>query len=79
MVSELTDGPVVIVGHDASGPTAINWVRRNPERTAHLVLLNCYYHQTPSLRFPEIIALFADPASRRLTTALAAEQEAQTA
>jgi haloalkane dehalogenase len=33
VVSELTDGPVVIVGHDASGPTAINWVRRNPTRT----------------------------------------------
>ena len=41
VVSTLTQGPVVIVGHDASGPTAINWARRNPDRTEHLVLLNC--------------------------------------
>jgi hypothetical protein len=38
------------------------------------VLLNTYYHQTPSLRFPEIIALFADPATRPLTTELAQDQ-----
>jgi pimeloyl-ACP methyl ester carboxylesterase len=75
VVSELTDGPVVIVGHDASGPTAINWVQRNPKRTEHLVLLNCYYHQTPSLGFPEVIALFADPATRPLTTEIAADQD----
>jgi haloalkane dehalogenase len=74
VVSELTDKPIVLVGHDASGPTAINWARRNPERTEHLVLLNTYYHQTPSLRFPEIIALFADPATRPLTTELAQDQ-----
>jgi pimeloyl-ACP methyl ester carboxylesterase len=37
VVSQLTEGPVVIVGHDASGPTAINWVRGHPERTQHLV------------------------------------------
>lgn len=74
VVSELTEGPVVVVGHDASGPTAINWVRRNRERTEHLVLLNCYYHQTPSLRFPEIISLFADPAPRPLTTEIAADE-----
>lgn len=40
---------MVIVGHDASGPTAVNWVRRNLERTEHLVLLNCFYHPTRSL------------------------------
>lgn len=74
VVSTLTDGRVVIVGHDASGPTAINWARRNPERTEHLVLLNCYYHPTPSIRFPEIIALFADQATRPLTTDIAADE-----
>jgi len=74
VVSELTDGPVVIVGHDASGPTAINWVQRNPGRTEHLVLLNCYYHQTPSLRFPEVIALCAAREGRPLTAAIAANE-----
>ncbi|GAA4692381.1 alpha/beta fold hydrolase [Nocardioides conyzicola] len=74
VVSALTEGPVVIVGHDASGPTAINWARRNPARTDHLVLLNCYYHQTSSLRFPEWIALFTDPATRALTSDIASDQ-----
>jgi haloalkane dehalogenase len=74
VVSALTDGRVVIVGHDASGPTAINWARRNPERTEHLVLLNCYYNPTPSIRFPEIIALFADRATRPLTTDIVADE-----
>ena len=74
VVSELADGPVVIVGHDASGPAAINWVQRNPDRTEHLVLLNCYYHHTPSLRFPEIIALFAEASTRPLTAEIAADQ-----
>ena len=74
VIGQLTDGPVVIVGHDASGPTAINWVQRNPERTEHLVLLNCFYHHTPSLRFPEVIALFADPAIRPLTNEIAANE-----
>lgn len=74
VVSTLTQGPVVIVGHDASGPTAINWSRRNPHRTEHLILLNCYYHDTPSLRFPVLIALAADQAARPLTTDIAANE-----
>src|SRR5215469_829121 len=62
---------VVLVPHDASGPVAINWALDHPERVAALVLLNTYYAETPSLRFPEFIALFADPAHAALARAMA--------
>src|SRR5258707_6279668 len=62
---------VVPVAHDASGPVAINWALDHPQRVSSLVLLNTYYGQAPTLRFPEFISLFADPAYAALTRALA--------
>jgi haloalkane dehalogenase len=64
---------VVLVPHDASGPVAINWALDHPERVSALVLLNTYYAEAPTLRFPEFIALFADPAYAALTRAMAQE------
>jgi haloalkane dehalogenase len=48
---------LALVAHDASGPPAIDWALANPGRVAMLVLLNSYYHWTPSLRRPPAIAL----------------------
>jgi haloalkane dehalogenase len=62
---------VVLVPHDASGPVAINWALDHPERVSALVLLNTYYAHAPTLRFPEFISLFADPAYAALTRAMA--------
>jgi haloalkane dehalogenase len=62
---------VVPVAHDASGPVAINWSLDHPERVSALVLLNTYYGQAPTLRFPEFISLFADPAYAALSRAMA--------
>ncbi|HET8851241.1 MAG TPA: alpha/beta hydrolase [Ktedonobacteraceae bacterium] len=62
---------VVPVAHDASGPVAINWALDHPERVSALVLLNTYYGQSPTLRFPEFISLFADPAYTALSRAIA--------
>lgn len=62
---------VVPVAHDASGPVAINWALDHPQRVSSLVLLNTYYGQSPTLRFPEFISLFADPAYAALTRAMA--------
>jgi haloalkane dehalogenase len=59
------------VAHDASGPVAINWALDHPQRVSSLVLLNTYYGQAPTLRFPEFISLFADPAYAALTRAMA--------
>ena len=62
---------VVPVAHDASGPVAINWALDHPQHVSSLVLLNTYYGQAPTLRFPEFISLFADPAYAALTRAIA--------
>ena len=60
----------VLVGHDASGPEAIQFALAHPQRVARLVLLNTYYGRRPNLRLPEMIALMADPALTPLTDAL---------
>jgi haloalkane dehalogenase len=60
----------VLVGHDASGPEAIEFALAHRERVAGLVLLNTYYGRQPNLRLPEMIALMADPAMTPLTDAL---------
>jgi haloalkane dehalogenase len=52
---------VVVVGHDASGPVAIDYTLREPHRVRHVILLNTYYGHAPTLRLPEMIRLFADP------------------
>src|SRR5437667_3852149 len=64
---------VVLVPHDASGPVAINWALDHPERVTTLVLLSTYFADAPTLRFPEFIALFADPAHTALTRSLVQE------
>jgi len=61
---------VVPVAHDSSGPVAINWSLDHPERVSTLVLLNTYYGQAPTLRFPEFISLFADPGYTALSRAM---------
>jgi pimeloyl-ACP methyl ester carboxylesterase len=73
VVDTLDLGPIVPVAHDASGPTAINWALAHPEQVAALVLLNTYYDASSTLRFPEFISLFADPAYADLAAAFAAD------
>jgi haloalkane dehalogenase len=60
----------VLVGHDASGPVAIDYALTAPERTDQLILLNTYYGHAPALRFPEMIRLLADPAMTPLADAM---------
>jgi haloalkane dehalogenase len=54
-------GRVVLVGHDAGGPDAIEFALDQPGRVERLVLLNTYYGHAPTLRLPELIRLLADP------------------
>lgn len=58
------------VAHDAGGPAVINYVRLHPEKIHSIVLLNTYYAKTPTLIFPEIIALNADPKLKKLSVAM---------
>jgi haloalkane dehalogenase len=61
---------LTLVAHDASGPPAIDWALANPHRVAALVLLNTYYHWTPSLRRPPAIALYSTPVVRAAARAI---------
>ncbi|SMD27635.1 alpha/beta fold hydrolase [Kibdelosporangium aridum] len=61
---------LVLVAHDSSGPPTIDWGLANPGRVAMLVLLNTYYHWTPSLRRPPAIALYSTPLVRGVARAL---------
>jgi pimeloyl-ACP methyl ester carboxylesterase len=73
VVAALDLGPVVLVAHDASGPTAINWALAHPKQVAALALLNSYYDAAPTLRVPEFVSLFADPAYADLAAAFAGD------
>ncbi len=64
----------VLVAHDASGPTAINWALEHPGRAGRLVLLNTFYARTPTLRAPEAIAVFSDPELAAFAGAIAADR-----
>lgn len=61
VVKSLPDERVVLVAHDASGPPAIDWALRNPERVEELVILNSYYEWTMWLRRPHAIVLYSTP------------------
>jgi len=73
VLDSLPLGRVVLVGHDASGPDAIDFAVTEPARVGQLVLLNTYYGHAPSLRLPEMIRLLADPGLTALADALIAE------
>jgi haloalkane dehalogenase len=64
----------ILVGHDASGPVAIDFAIENPGRISNLVLFNTYYGNAPELRFPEMIRLFADEDYSPLADALIEDQ-----
>lgn len=66
---------VVLVGHDASGPTAINWALDNADRVSAVVLLNIFYAPTAEINPPEVIRLFSDPTFSRLTEAITEEPD----
>jgi haloalkane dehalogenase len=52
---------VTLVGHDIGGPVTIRYALAHPERVSGLVLLNTFFGDSPTLRFPELIRLMADP------------------
>src|SRR6516225_6322625 len=51
---------IIPVGHDAGGPTAVNFALKHPERAAGVCLMNAFYGDAPGLRVPELIELFAN-------------------
>jgi pimeloyl-ACP methyl ester carboxylesterase len=61
---------VIPVGHDAGGPTAVNYSLRFPEKCAAVVLMNAFYGEAPGLRVPEFIELFANKSLNALSQAI---------
>src|SRR5499427_9111214 len=59
VLDELGIETAVLVGHDASGPVAIDYALTAPDRIGQ-VLLNTYHGHAPALRLPEMIRLLAD-------------------
>jgi haloalkane dehalogenase len=70
VLDELGISRAVLVGHDASGPDAVAFAVAHPERVATLVLLNTIFGHQPSMKLPEMIRLFADPALTPLADAM---------
>ena len=58
---------IIPVGHDAGGPTAVNFALKHPERAAAVCLMNAFYGDAPGLGVPEIIELFANKSLKSLT------------
>jgi haloalkane dehalogenase len=52
---------VVVVVHDLSGHSGIDWALDNEAQTAGLVLLNTYYQNMPTLIAPEAIQTYSTP------------------
>jgi haloalkane dehalogenase len=70
VLDELAIERAVLIGHDASGPVAIDYALTTPLRVSQLILLNTYYGHAPALRLPEMIRLLADPDLRPLADAM---------
>jgi pimeloyl-ACP methyl ester carboxylesterase len=75
VVDALKIDKFVPVGHDSGGPCAANYALDNPGRVAWLCLMNTYYAESPTLRFPELIELFGDPSLRALAKAFTASPD----
>ena len=61
VVKQLGLNQVVLVLHDLSGQSGIDWALDNEAQTAALVLLNTYYSPMVSLVAPEAIQFYATP------------------
>jgi haloalkane dehalogenase len=61
---------IVPVGHDASGPVAINFALDHPEHVSSICLLNSLYAAGPSIRVPELVMLFANSSLKALSSAV---------
>jgi haloalkane dehalogenase len=75
VVEALHLNKIVPLGHDASGPAAINFAIDHPDRVTSLCLLNTFYAAAPTIRLPELIELFANPSLKALADAIVQSPE----
>jgi haloalkane dehalogenase len=67
VVDALNLDTLIPVAHDAGGPAAVNFALRFPRRNAAVALLNSFYANAETLRFPEFIGFFAIPSLSALS------------
>ena len=70
VVQGLNLGKIVPVAHDSSGPAAVNYAIDYPQHVASITILNSVYGKAPTLKYPELIELFATPGLKALTGAM---------
>ena len=61
---------IVPVGHDSSGPAAVNFAIEHPDRVQSVCILNSVYAEAPTVKYPEFIELFATTNLKALTRAI---------
>jgi haloalkane dehalogenase len=66
---------IVPVAHDSSGPLGVNFTIDNPGRVPALVVLNSPYGEAPTLRWPELVEIFATKTMHALALAIAQSPE----
>ncbi|MCM3626194.1 alpha/beta hydrolase [Paenibacillus glycanilyticus] len=70
VVKALKLDKIVPVGHDSSGPAAINYAIEYPQHVDSVCLLNAFYMESPTAKYPEFIELFATTSLKALTQAI---------
>src|SRR5215470_17086398 len=75
VVDALKIDKFIPVGHDSGGPCATNYALDNPQRVAWLCVMNSYYAQSPTMKLPGIIEVFADPWLKELGAAFLANPD----
>ncbi|MBM7566139.1 alpha/beta fold hydrolase [Paenibacillus sacheonensis] len=70
VVQGLNLNKIVPVGHDASGPAAVNYAIEHPEHVESVCLMNAFYVDSPTAKYPELIELFATTNLKALTQAI---------
>ena len=74
VVDQLKIDKVIPVAHDAGGVSALNYALDHPDKIKRIVLLNTFYADAPTLKFPELIELCADPGLKKLAGAIMSDQ-----
>ncbi len=70
VVDALELGKIVPVMHDAAGAAGINFAIDYPENTSSIVVLNSGFANAPTVKWPELIQLFADIKLKALSSAV---------
>ncbi|MFC3846079.1 alpha/beta fold hydrolase [Paenibacillus sp. MAH-36] len=70
VVQELNLDKIIPVGHGSSGPAAVNYTIEHPEHIDCVCLMNAFYVDSPTAKYPELIELFATTNLKALTQAI---------